>query len=103
MHYLETRDVHGSMVQDASYIALRNITLGYTLNPDFLSKMGIGSMRVYLAASNLLYVMGKDYTSFNPEGIEIENSGYAGPTTNGYQEGASPIVRSFTFGVNVNF
>ena len=103
MHYLETRDVHGSMVQDASYIALRNITLGYTLNPDFLSKAGIGSMRVYLAATNLLYVMGKNYTSYNPEGIEIENGGYAGPTTNGYQEGASPIVKSFTFGVNVNF
>jgi hypothetical protein len=103
MHYLETRYVHGSMIQDASYIALRNVTLGYTLNPDFISKMGISSMRVYLAATNLLYVMGKDYTSFNPEGVEIENDGYAGPTTYGYQEGASPIVRSFTFGVNINF
>jgi TonB-linked SusC/RagA family outer membrane protein len=103
LHYDLTRNVHGSMVQDASYIALRNITLGYTLKPDFISKMGIGSMRVYLAATNLLYVMGKDYTSFNPEGVEIENSNYGGPTTYGYQEGASPIVRSFTFGVNVNF
>ncbi|ALJ06384.1 SusC/RagA family TonB-linked outer membrane protein [Pseudalgibacter alginicilyticus] len=103
LHYLESRDVHGGMIQDASYIALRNLTLGYTLDSDFISKVGIGSMRVYLAASNLLYIMGKDYTSFNPEGIEIENDGYAGPTTYGYQEGASPIVRSFTFGVNVNF
>ncbi|SFB82602.1 TonB-linked outer membrane protein, SusC/RagA family [Algibacter lectus] len=103
LHYLQTRDVHGSMIQDASYIALRNLTIGYTLNPDFISKMGVGSLRVYLAATNLLYVMGKDYTSFNPEGIEIENDGYGGPTTYGYQEGASPIVRSFTFGVNVNF
>ncbi|MDO7173846.1 SusC/RagA family TonB-linked outer membrane protein [Mariniflexile sp. AS56] len=103
LHYQLTRDVHGSMVQDASYIALRNITLGYTLKPDFISKMGIGSLRVYAAATNLLYVMGKDYTSFNPEGVEIENSNYGGPTTYGYQEGASPIVRSFTFGVNVNF
>lgn len=101
--YEETRNAHGSGIQDASYIALRNLTLGYTLNSDFISKMGIGSMRVYLAATNLLYVMGKDYTSFNPEGVETTNSGYAGPTTYGYQEGASPIVRSFTFGVNVNF
>ncbi len=103
LHYLETRDVHGAMIQDASYIALRNLTIGYTLKPDFISKMGISSMRVYAAATNLLYIMGKDYTSFNPEGVEIENGGYAGPTTYGYQEGASPIVRSFTFGVNVNF
>ncbi|XMO87426.1 TonB-dependent receptor [Algibacter sp. AS12] len=103
LHYQLTRDVHGALIQDASYIALRNITLGYTLQPDFISKMGIGSLRVYAAATNLLYIMGKDYTSFNPEGVEIENSNYAGPTTYGYQEGASPIVRSFTFGVNVNF
>lgn len=103
MHYLQTRDVHGSMIQDASYIALRNLTIGYTLNSDFLRKMDVSSMRVYLAGTNLLYIMAKNYTSFNPEGIEIENDGYAGPTTYGYQEGASPIVKSFTFGVNVNF
>jgi hypothetical protein len=102
-HFVETRNAHGSGVQDASYIALRNLTLGYKVNPDFTSKVGIGSMRVYVAATNLLYIMGDNYTSFNPEGIETAKSGYAGPTTYGYQEGASPIVRSFTFGVNVNF
>ncbi|QXP63153.1 TonB-dependent receptor [Polaribacter sp. HaHaR_3_91] len=102
-HYLQTRDVHGALIQDASYIALRNLTIGYTLNSDFTSKMGIGSLRLYLAGTNLLYIMGNDYTSFNPEGIETENSNYGGPTTYGYQEGASPIVRSFTFGLNVNF
>jgi len=47
--------------------------------------------------------MSDSYTSFNPEGVEITNGGYLGPTTYGYQEGASPIVRSFTFGVNLNF
>ena len=47
--------------------------------------------------------MGSDYTSYNPEGVEITNSGFAGPTTYGVQVGASPIVRSFTLGANVNF
>ncbi len=103
LHYEQTRDAHGSMIQDASYIALRNLTLGYSFNPDFTSKVGIGSLRLYVAATNLLYIMGDNYTSFNPEGVEIENDGYAGPTTYGYQEGASPIVRSFTLGLNVNF
>jgi TonB-linked SusC/RagA family outer membrane protein len=103
LHYLQTRDVHGSMIQDASYIALRNITLGYTLNPELVSKAGLSSVRVYVASTNLLYIMGGNYTSFNPEGVETENTNYGGPTTYGYQEGASPIVRSFTFGLNVNF
>ncbi len=103
LHYEQTRNAHGSGIQDASFIALRNITLGYTLRPEWLEETGIGSLRAYVAATNLLYIMGSDYTSFNPEGVETTNSNYGGPTTYGYQEGASPIVRSFTLGLNVNF
>ncbi|MEM9720677.1 MAG: TonB-dependent receptor [Bacteroidota bacterium] len=99
LHYEQTRNAHGALVQDASYIALRNLTLGYNL-PNIA---GLTSARVYVASTNLLYLMADNYTSFNPEGVEITNSGYLGPTTYGYQEGASPIVRSFTLGVNVNF
>ena len=102
-HFQQTRNAHGALVQDASYTALRNLTLGYTLGSDVVNKIGLGSVRVYLASTNLLYIMDDSYTSFNPEGVEITNSGYLGPTTYGYQEGASPIVRSFTFGLNVNF
>ena len=103
LFYQEARNAHGSMMQDASYIALRNITLGYNLNPKLGKKLGMGSMRVYAAATNLWYKMAKNYTSFNPEGVETTNTGYLGPTTYGYQEGASPVVRSFTLGLNINF
>ncbi|WP_036841328.1 TonB-dependent receptor [Polaribacter sp. Hel_I_88] len=101
--YEQTRNAHGSGIQDASYLALRNLTLGYSFDSDLTEKIGIGSVRVYGAATNLLYIFGDDYTSYNPEGVETTNGGYAGPTTYGYQEGASPIVRSFTLGINVNF
>jgi len=77
------------------------LTIGYTINPAKISSLG--SLRLYVASTNLLYTFADDYTSFNPEGIEIENGGYLGPTTNGVQVGASPVVRSFTFGVNVKF
>jgi len=102
-HYARARDQTDAMIQDASYLALRNMTIGYTLRPQLISKVGISSARVYVAATNLLYMWADDYTSFNPEGVEITNSGYLGPTTYGVQVGASPIVRSFTLGVNVNF
>ncbi|WP_289039114.1 TonB-dependent receptor [uncultured Zobellia sp.] len=102
-HFVETRNAHGAGIQDASYVALRNLTLGYTLNSDLTDKVGLSSLRLYVAGTNLLYFMADNYTSFNPEGVEIENTGYAGPTTYGYQEGASPIVKSFTLGLNVNF
>jgi TonB-linked SusC/RagA family outer membrane protein len=101
--YQEARNAHGSMMQDASYIALRNMTLGYNINPRLTKKIGLGSARLYVAATNLWYKMADNYTSFNPEGVETTNTGYLGPTTYGYQEGASPIVKSFSLGVNVNF
>ncbi|MEM8525574.1 MAG: TonB-dependent receptor [Bacteroidota bacterium] len=101
--FARNRDQTASMIQDASYTALRNLTIGYTLDPSVTSKAGLGSLRLYLAGTNLLYIMADGYTSFNPEGVEITNGGYLGPTTYGVQVGASPIVRSFTFGANVNF
>ena len=102
-HYIGNRRQTDYGIQDASYIALRNLTIGYNLDPELTSKAGIKSTRIYLAATNLLYLMGDDYTSYNPEGIETTNGGYAGPTTYGVQVGASPLVRSFTLGLNVNF
>ncbi|EDP70458.1 putative outer membrane protein, probably involved in nutrient binding [Flavobacteriales bacterium ALC-1] len=104
--YGRNRDQTDHGIQDASYIALRNLTIGYTLDTDLTSKLGLGSVRAYVAATNLLYIMGDDYTSYNPEGIKNYDGGgdtYKGPTTYGVQNGASPLVRSFTFGLNVNF
>ena len=103
LHYDQPRNALDSQIQDASYIALRNVTVGYTLSSDLTDQIGLGSLRLYAAASNLLYLMGDNYTSLNPEGVEITNGGYLGPTTYGVQVGASPVVKSFTFGVNVNF
>lgn len=100
LHYEQPRNALDSQIQDASYIALRNLTIGYTLNPNWDT---VGSVRFYAASTNLLYLFNSNYTSLNPEGVEITNGGYLGPTTFGVQVGASPIVRSFTFGVNVNF
>jgi TonB-linked SusC/RagA family outer membrane protein len=101
--YVRNRDQTDAMIQDASFIALRNITVGYTFDPDFVSGRRAASLRVFVAATNLLYLMGDDYTSYNPEGVETMNGGYLGPTTYGVQVGASPIVRSFTLGLNANF
>ncbi|MGA9638098.1 SusC/RagA family TonB-linked outer membrane protein [Flavobacterium sp.] len=103
LSYLTSNSQLDAQIQDASFIALRNITLGYSFKPELLTKVGISSTRIYVAATNLLYLIGKNYTSFNPEGIDTTQSGYGGPTTYGVQNGASPVVRSFTVGLNINF
>ncbi|MBU2938242.1 TonB-dependent receptor [Lacinutrix sp. C3R15] len=102
-HYTDNRNQTDAMIQDASFIALKNITIGYTLNEDLINKVGLSSVRAYVAATNLLYVWADDYTSYNPEGVTTSGSDYLGPTTYGSQFGVSPVVRSFTLGLNINF
>lgn len=101
--YTRARDQTDATIQDASYIAMRNMTLGYTIDSELTNKLGINSTRIFVAATNLFYLWSDEYTSFNPEGVETGNGGYLGPTTYGVQVGASPIVRSFTLGLNINF
>jgi len=101
--YTQSRNQLDAQIQDASYVALRNLTLGYTLDPSVISNANLGSLRFYISGTNLLYLMADDYTSFNPEGVEVTNGGYLGPTTYGVQVGASPVVRSVSFGLNLNF
>ncbi len=97
-HIERNRNQTDALIQDASFIALRNLTIGYTLDPSITENFGLTSVRAYLAATNLLYIMGDNYTSYNPEGVKGTD-----PTIYGAQVGASPVVRSFTLGLNVNF
>jgi len=85
-------------IQDASYVALRNINLGYTLPKGLIP--GIRRLRVYLSAQNLLYFMANGYVGYNPEGID---QGRASPLTYGYQRGPAPIHRTYSIGLNVDF
>ena len=97
-HLERNRNQTDAMIQDASFIALRNLTIGYTFDSSLIDSLGLNSVRAYLAGTNLLYIMGDDYTSYNPEGVKGTD-----PTIYGAQVGASPVVRSFTLGLNVNF
>lgn len=85
-------------IQDASYVALRNINLGYTLPKGLIP--GIRKLRVYVSAQNLLYFMANGYVGYNPEGID---QGLGNPLTYGYQRGPAPIYRTYSIGLNVDF
>ncbi len=88
------------IVMDASYISLRNLNIGYSLPANVASKVGMSRARVYVAAQNLLYIMGSDYRGYNPEGI---NQGLETPLTYGYQRGAAPIYKTWSVGFNLEF
>ncbi|RZK74904.1 MAG: SusC/RagA family TonB-linked outer membrane protein, partial [Pedobacter sp.] len=90
------------VIEDASYISLRNVILGYTIPQKTIKKLGVNSVRVYAAADNLLYFMGKDYKGINPE-ARTTSSAYSSPLVSGYQRGAFPLLRTFTLGLDFNF
>ncbi|MGB1243789.1 MAG: hypothetical protein ACPG49_14785, partial [Chitinophagales bacterium] len=87
------------IIQDASYVTLRNISLGYNFGSDLLSKTNVFSKaRVYVSGQNLMYMTADDYTGFNPESINDTS-----PTTYGYQRAGSPIQKTVSVGLNLGF
>ncbi len=99
--FLRPRVLTSDIIQDASFLALRNLNIGYTLPGNILEQFKIQSARVYASASNLLYFHADNFTGWNPE--SIRQGGDFTPITYGYNRGGSPIVRKVVLGVNINF
>jgi len=87
------------IAQDASFVALRSLNLGYTLPQIVAKRIGMSKARFYASGQNLIYLMANSYTSFNPEGVTDSSS----PLRGGYQVGAAPIAKTITLGVNLEF
>jgi TonB-linked outer membrane protein, SusC/RagA family len=81
-------------VKNGSYMRLKNAQIGYTLPKSITRKVLINSLRLYVAAENLLTFT--KYEGFDPE------VGTSGGTSIGIDRGCYPQARTFTFGVNVN-
>ena len=96
--FIKQKIFTNSIVQDASYIALRNVNLGYNFSDKILSKVKMTNARIYFSAQNLLYLTASNYTGFNPESINTTSS-----TTYGYQRAGSPVFSTMSLGINVQF
>ncbi|MES2431411.1 MAG: TonB-dependent receptor [Bacteroidota bacterium] len=79
-------------IEDASFLRLNNVTIGYTFKP----KKIIKSLRVYATGSNLAVIT--NYSGYDPE-----VSSKRGVLTPGVDYSAYPKSRSYIFGVNVGF
>ncbi|MBX9887709.1 MAG: TonB-dependent receptor [Flavobacteriaceae bacterium] len=82
-------------VEDASYVRIQNIQLGYTLNPRYIEKMGISKVRLYAGVNNL-YTFTK-YKGFDP------GASNGAPIGGGIDYGFYPIPRTYMLGLNINF
>ncbi len=82
-------------VEDASYIRIQNIQLGYTLAPDVAEKVGLKKLRLYTTINNL-YTFTK-YKGFDP------GASTGQPIGGGIDYGFYPIPRTVILGLNINF
>jgi TonB-linked SusC/RagA family outer membrane protein len=90
------------VIEDASYFALREINLGYTLPGEFSKKLKINALRVYFSAQNLFFQTANGYRGLNPEG-RFNSGPYSSVLIDGYQRGSFPIPQTITAGIDINF
>ncbi len=81
-----------AFVQDASYLRMKNLKLGYTLPKSLINKAQIKNLYIYLQVSNL-------FTLTKYEGLDPEVN--ASGEYMGMDMGAWPTPRQVTFGVQL--
>jgi TonB-linked SusC/RagA family outer membrane protein len=95
-----TRDVgvfSSAIVEDASYIRLKNVTLSYRFPTQLLSKVKMKSLRLFVGATNF-------WTLTNYSGYDPEANTYGQSTTLiGIDAGGYPQSKTFTIGLNAGF
>lgn len=88
---------HSGYVEDASFLKINNVSLGYTLPQAITKKVKLSTVRFYATGYNL-YTFTK-YSGYDPEVNTFANNGL----TPGIDWGAYPSSMSFVFGANITF
>jgi hypothetical protein len=87
--------VSDRFLEDASFLRIRTVTLGYELPAGLISKVKLSRARVYVQANNFLTFT--KYSGWDPE----VNSFGSNVVTNGVDIGAYPIPKTVTVGINL--
>ncbi|ANW96383.1 hypothetical protein AXE80_08875 [Wenyingzhuangia fucanilytica] len=85
------------VVEDASFVRLQNITLGYSFPKSVTAKLNINNLRVFGSISNV-YTW-TNYTGYHPD-VSLNGSA---ATSMGHDNGGYPLARTIRMGVSVKF
>ena len=91
-------------LQNVAYVRMKNIQVGYNLPANLISRIGANSVRVYFSGENLftyspMYKIVKNT-------IDVENAVAADQDLNTGNAGDGynyPLLKSFSFGINLGF
>lgn len=89
--YLRTHNTRMSSkwIEDASYLRLKNVQLGYTFPTPWMERMRVSKLRLYVSADNL-FTKTDFFYGYDPE-TPVGNTG-----------GYYPQVKTFIVGLNLN-
>jgi TonB-dependent starch-binding outer membrane protein SusC len=89
--------VSDRFIEDASYLRLKNLTIGYTLPKTWTSRLKIEKLRIYSSAQNI--ATWTDYTGYDPE------ASFAGQSliNRGIDNGVYPNYKTILGGVSLTF
>jgi TonB-linked SusC/RagA family outer membrane protein len=81
-------------VEDGTYMRVKQLSLGYTIDPATLKRYGIDKARVFVQGANLFTIT--NYSGLDPE--------VAGSTSNfGVDKGNYPPMKTFNVGISLTF
>ena len=98
--YSEYGITSSQFIENAGYLRLNTLTVGYTLPRTLTKKVGISNFRVYVTGGNLFCITG--YSGLDPD-VNTRPGGVNGFPTPAYDYQAYPKARTFTFGLNCTF
>ena len=85
------------LIQDASWVKLRNIGLTYNIDADLIKKFHLERLSITASAQNIL--LWTPFDGFDPEGNQYS----AGSNVYGFTGLNVPVSQSYSFGINIGF
>ncbi len=101
LNYSEYGIASSEFVENASYLRLQTLTVGYTFPKVWTKKVGIENCRIYFTGSNLFCLAG--YSGLDPDVNTNMDAGGDGFPTPNYDYQSYPKSRTYTFGINLTF
>lgn len=84
-------------IENGSYLRLKSLTLSYNIKSSLLDRLKISRLQPYFTAQNLFTIT--NYSGFDPEVNQYGGSS----TIQGIDWGTYPQVKTFIFGLNIDF
>ena len=88
-----TQQNSSAFVEDASFLRMKNLQLGYNLPKSVLSRVKVANVNVYCQLTNLFTIT--KYSGLDPEYYSSD------PKTLGLDRGATPTSRQIMFGLRL--